>query len=154
MYKGDHSHQSASQYPKVLLKMITNTNTFLDIHNYVQKENEEKKRDTTTTPPSMIPLTQSLGRSECRQPYPCKYHYSQRGRFQKTEEKKRERERKMKRSYQVRCCVHLSYYLLRTMLREVEEASAAPSNLKIQAYSSDAVKALRSLSYTPACILE
>jgi len=84
--------------------MITNTNTFLDIHNYVQKEKEEKKR---------------------------------------------ERERKVKRSYQV-----LSYYLLRTMLREVERASFTPSNLKIQAYNSKVVKALRSLSYTPACILE
>ena len=45
MHKGDHSHQSVSQHPKVLLKMITNTNTFLDIHNYVQKEKEEKKRE-------------------------------------------------------------------------------------------------------------
>jgi len=49
MHKGDRSHQSASQYPKVLLKMITNTNTFLDIHNYVQegngrKEKKEKKK--------------------------------------------------------------------------------------------------------------
>jgi len=25
----------------------------------------------------MIPLTRGLGRSECRQPYPCKYHNSQ-----------------------------------------------------------------------------
>jgi len=41
------------------------------------------KHDTTTTP-NMIPLTRGLGRSVCRQPYPCKYHYSQRGRFQKT----------------------------------------------------------------------
>ena len=28
---------------------------------------------TTTTPSSMIPLTRGLERSECRQPYPCKY---------------------------------------------------------------------------------
>ena len=34
---------------------------------------------TTTTPPIVIPLTRGMGRSECRQPYPCKYHYSQRG---------------------------------------------------------------------------
>ena len=33
----------------------------------------------TTIPPSMIPLTRGLGRSECRQSYPYKYHYSQRG---------------------------------------------------------------------------
>ena len=109
MHKGDHSHQSPSQHPKVLLKMITDTNRFLDIHNYVQKEKEEKKREI---------------------------------------------ERKVERSYQVRCCVHLSYYLLRTMLREVEGASVTPSNLMIQAYNSNAVKALRSLSYTLACILE
>jgi len=32
---------------------------------------------TTTTPPIVIPLTRGMGRSECRQPYPCKYHYSQ-----------------------------------------------------------------------------
>ena len=48
MHKGDHSQQSASQHPKVLLKMITNTNTFLDIHNHVQKEMEEKKRERET----------------------------------------------------------------------------------------------------------
>ena len=35
---------------------------------------------TTTT----SPLSGGLGRSECRPPYLCKYHYSQRGRFQKT----------------------------------------------------------------------
>jgi len=45
MHKGDHSHQSASQHPKLLLKMITNINTFLDIRNYVQREKEEKKRE-------------------------------------------------------------------------------------------------------------
>ena len=45
MHKSDHSHRLASKHPKVLLKMITNTNTFLDIHNYVQKEKEEKKRE-------------------------------------------------------------------------------------------------------------
>ena len=38
--------------------------------------------NTTTTTPSVIPLTRGLGRSECSQPYPSKYHYSQRGRFQ------------------------------------------------------------------------
>ena len=38
---------------------------------------------TTTTTPSAIPLTRDLGRSESRQPYPCKYYYSQRGRFQR-----------------------------------------------------------------------
>jgi len=37
---------------------------------------------TTTTPPSVIPLTRGVGRSECRQSYPCKYHYSQIDRFQ------------------------------------------------------------------------
>jgi len=42
---------------------------------------------TTTTPPNMIPLTRGLGRSECRQPNPCQYHYSQRSRFQKTHKK-------------------------------------------------------------------
>ena len=47
MHKGDHSHQSASQYPKFLLKMITNTNTFLDIHNYVQKEKGRKENRKT-----------------------------------------------------------------------------------------------------------
>ena len=36
---------------------------------------------STTTTPSKIPLTRGLRRSECRQPYPCKYHYSQRGRM-------------------------------------------------------------------------
>jgi len=35
---------------------------------------------------------------------------------EKKEEKKIEKERKVERSYQVRCCVHLSYYLLRMML--------------------------------------
>ena len=45
MRKGDHSHQLASQHPKVLLKMITDTNTFPNIHNYVQKRNEEKKKE-------------------------------------------------------------------------------------------------------------
>ena len=109
MHKGDHSHQLASQHAKVLLKMITITNTFLDIHNYIQKEKEEKKK---------------------------------------------ERERKVERSYQVRCCVHLISYLLRTMLRGVEGISATPSNLKIQPYRLDAVKALGSLSNTPACMLE
>jgi len=39
---------------------------------------------TPPPPPSMIPLTRGLERSECRQSYPCKYHCSQRGRFQKT----------------------------------------------------------------------
>jgi len=43
MHKGDHSHQSASQHPKVLLKMITNTNVFLNIHNYVQKKRKKRK---------------------------------------------------------------------------------------------------------------
>ena len=28
---------------------------------------------TTTPPPSVIPLTRGLGRSECRQSYPCEY---------------------------------------------------------------------------------
>jgi len=51
----------------------------------------------------------------------------------KKEEKKIERARKVERSYQVRCCVHLSYYLLKMVLREVEGASATPSKLKIQA---------------------
>jgi len=50
--------------------------------------------------------------------------------------------------------VHISDYLLRTMLREVEGASTTPSNLKIQAYNLDAVKALKRLSYTPTYILE
>jgi len=67
-------------------------------------------------------------------------------------EKRRKEKRKVNRSYQVRCCVHLSYYLLRIRLREVEGASATPSSPKIQAYHSDAVKARMSLSYTPACI--
>jgi len=39
---------------------------------------------TTTTSPSVISFSRDLGRSECRQPYTCKYRYSQRGRFQKT----------------------------------------------------------------------
>ena len=46
MHKGDHSHQLASQHSKALLKMTTDTNTFLDIHNYVQKrKRKEKKRE-------------------------------------------------------------------------------------------------------------
>ena len=57
----------------------------------------------------------------------------------KKEEKKIKKERKVERSYQVRCRVHLSYYLLKTMLREVEGASATPSKSEIEAYSSDAV---------------
>jgi len=43
-------------------------------------------RFTTTTtiiPLSVILFTWGLGRFECRQPYPCEYHYSQRGRFQR-----------------------------------------------------------------------
>ena len=32
----------------------------------------------------MIPLTRGLEKFKCRQPYPCKYRYSQRGRFHKT----------------------------------------------------------------------
>ena len=40
--------------------------------------------------------------------------------------------------------MHLNYHVLKMVLWEVEGASATPSNLKIQAYSSDAVKALRS----------
>jgi len=50
--------------------------------------------------------------------------------------------------------VHLSYYLLRIRLREVEGASATPSSPKIQAYHSDAIEARRSLSYTPTYIRE
>ena len=73
---------------------------------------------------------------------------------EKEETKREKKGRKVERSYQVRCCVHLNYYLLRTMLREVEGASATSSNLKIQAYNSDVVKALRSISYTPTCFLE
>jgi len=42
------------------------------------------KKKKKTTPPSMIPLTRGLGETELGNPYPCKYHYSQRGRFQKT----------------------------------------------------------------------
>jgi len=52
MHKGDHSNQSASQHPKVLLKMITTTNTFLNIYNYVQKEKgrkQNKKREESAT---------------------------------------------------------------------------------------------------------
>ena len=49
----------------------------------------------------------------------------------KKEEKKIEKERKVELSYQVRCRVHLSYYLLRMVLREVEGASATPSHLMI-----------------------
>jgi len=45
------------------------------------------KGDTTTTSPNVIPLSRGLRRSGCRQPYPRKYHYSQRGRFQKTHKK-------------------------------------------------------------------
>jgi len=55
MHKGDHSHQSASQHPKFLVKMITNTNTFLDIRNYLQqekgrKENRKRKESGTIIP--------------------------------------------------------------------------------------------------------
>ena len=45
------------------------------------KKKNEWHTSTTTTTPSKIPLTRGLRRSECRQPYPCKYHYSQRGRM-------------------------------------------------------------------------
>ena len=66
----------------------------------------------------------------------------------KEEKNKIQRERKVERLYQVRSFVHLSYYLLRMVLREVEGASATPSKLKIQGSYSDAVKARRSLSNT------
>jgi len=49
----------------------------------------------------------------------------------KRKEKKGREKQRVKRSYQVRCWVHLSYYLLRMVLREVEGASATPSKLKI-----------------------
>jgi len=51
----------------------------------------------------------------------------------KRKEKKEKEKKKVERSYQVRCYMHLSYYLLRMALREVEGASATPSKLKIQA---------------------
>jgi len=38
---------------------------------------------TTTTSPNVIPLSRGLGRSKCRQPYPCKYHYSQEADFER-----------------------------------------------------------------------
>jgi len=52
---------------------------------------------------------------------------------QKEKERRRKEKKKkgVERSYQVRCWVHLSYYLLRIMLREVEGASATPSHLNI-----------------------
>jgi len=62
------------------------------------------------------------------------------------EEKKIKKERKVKRSYQVRCCVHLSYYSLKMVMREVEGASATPSHLMTQVTYSNVVKARRSLS--------
>ena len=65
-----HSH--------ALLISIQITNT----HTHIQQQQQQQQQ-----PPSMIPLSRGLGRSECRQPYPCKYHYSQRGRFQKTHRK-------------------------------------------------------------------
>jgi len=55
MHKGDHSRQSASQHPKVLLKMITNTNTFLDIHNYAQKEKGRKENIEREESGTIIP---------------------------------------------------------------------------------------------------
>ena len=64
----------------------------------------------------------------------------------KEEENNVEKERKVERSFQVRCCVHLSYYLLKMVLREVEGASATPSHLMTQGTYSDAVKARKSLS--------
>jgi len=51
----------------------------------------------------------------------------------KEEEHKIEKEREVERSYQVRRWVHLSYYLFKTLLREVEGTSATPSKLKSQA---------------------
>jgi len=65
---------------------------------------------------------------------------------QKEKEKKRKGKERVERSYQVRYWVHLSYYLLRMVLREGEGASTTPSKLKIQGSDSDAVKAHKSLS--------
>jgi len=39
--------------------------------------------------------------------------------------------------------MHLSYYLLKMVLRDVEGASATPSKLKIQATNLDSVKTHR-----------
>jgi len=49
----------------------------------------------------------------------------------KRNEKRRKGKERVERSYQIRCWMHLSYYLLRMVLREVEGASATPSHLMI-----------------------
>jgi len=48
-------------------------------------------------------------------------------------EKEGKEKKRVERSYQARCWVHRSYYLLRMVLWEVEGASVTPSKLKIQA---------------------
>jgi len=50
----------------------------------------------------------------------------------KRKEKRGREKKRVQQSYQVRCWVHLSYYLFWMVLWEVEGASATPSKLKTQ----------------------
>jgi len=69
---------------------------------------------------------------KCDHPHKYNPRYPQLCTKRKRKEKKgKGKERKVERSYQVRGWVHLNYYLLRTVMQEVEGASAISSHLNI-----------------------
>ena len=70
------------------------------------------------------------------------------GKQEKKYKTKIKKKKKREQIYHVRCCVHLNYHLLKTMLSEVGEASTTLPYFKTQAIYLDVVKAQRSLSNT------